>query len=79
MAWLDHIPLGPLVVIAVVLGLAPFAPQPHLFEKLGMLVQGSLSRPVDIFDLFLHGTPVVLLALKLLRGKRGSDIQGPDQ
>jgi len=77
MAWLDRIPLGPLAIIAVVLGLAPFAPQPHLFEKLGMLVQGSLSRPVDIFDLFLHGTPVVLLALKLLRGKRGSDSQGP--
>ncbi len=77
MAWLDRIPLGPLAIIAVVLGLAPFAPQPHLFEKLGMLVQGSLSRPVDIFDLFLHGTPVVLLALKLLRGKRDSDSQGP--
>ncbi len=77
MAWLDNIPLGPLVIIAAVLGLAPFAPQPHLFEKLGMLFSGTLTRPVDIFDLFMHGTPVVLLVLKLLRLKRGSDIQGP--
>ena len=78
MAWLDRIPLGPLVIVAVVLGLAPFVPQPHLLEKLGMLVQGTLSRPVDIFDLFLHGTPVVLLVLKLLRGKPGSNIHGSD-
>ena len=77
MAWLDKIPLGPLAIIAVVLGLAPFVPQPHLFEKLGMLFSGTLTRPVDIFDLVMHGTPVVLLILKLLRLRRGSDIQGP--
>ena len=76
MAWLDHISFGPLLIIAVVLGLAPFAPEPHLLEKLRMLVQGNLSRPIDIFDLFLHGTPVVLLILKLWREKRGTDRQG---
>ena len=75
MAWLDNIPLGPLAIIAVLLGLAPFNP-PHLFEKLGMLFSGTLTRPIDIFDLFMHGTPVVLLVLKLMRLKRGSDIQG---
>jgi hypothetical protein len=32
-----------------------------------MLSAGTLSRPIDIADLFLHGTPVVLLVLKLLR------------
>ncbi len=77
MAWLDNIPLGPLAIIAVVLGLAPFTPQPHLFEKLGMLFTGTLTRPIDIFDLLMHGTPVVLLVLKLLRLKRGSGSQGP--
>ncbi len=77
MAWLDRISLGPLVIIAVVLGLAPFSPEPHLVEKLRMLAQGNLSRPIDIFDLFMHGTPVVLLILKLVRLKRASDTQGP--
>ena len=77
MAWLDRISLGPLVIIAVVLGLAPFYPEPHLLEKLRMLAQGNLSRPIDIFDLFLHGTPVVLLIIKLLRLKRAADTQGP--
>ncbi len=67
MRWIDRIPLLPLAVAAVLLGLAPFRPQPHLMEKLGMLVSGTLTRPIDIFDLFLHGTPVALLALRLTR------------
>ena len=67
MRWLDKIPLYMLVIAVLTLGLAPFVPQPHLMEKLRMLFSGSLARPIDIFDLFLHGTPVVLLALKLGR------------
>jgi len=42
-------------------------PEPHLWQKLKMLFAGTLTRPVDIFDLFLHGTPLVLLVLKLMR------------
>lgn len=67
MRWLDRLPWGMLVIGAVVLGLAPFAPEPHLWEKLKMLVGGTLTRPIDIFDLALHGTPPVLLVLKLVR------------
>ena len=64
MKWLDNIPYKMLVPLAIFLALAPFAPEPHLWEKLKMLFAGTLSRPVDIFDLFLHGTPLVLLLLK---------------
>jgi hypothetical protein len=67
MGWLDRIPLGLLVIAALTLGLAPFVPEPHVWEKLKMLTVGSLSRPIDIFDLVIHGAPWVLLALKLLR------------
>ena len=67
LAWLDRIPLGLLVVGALLLGLAPFLPQPHLLEKLGMLAAGTLTRPIDIFDLLLHASLPVLLALKLIR------------
>jgi hypothetical protein len=67
MKWLDRIPLPMLVIVALMLGLAPFAPEPHLVEKLRMLFNGSLRRPIDIFDLFLHGAPAVLLALRLFR------------
>lgn len=65
--WLDRVPLTVLVVAALLLGLAPLTPEPHLWEKLKLLFAGELQRPIDIFDLFLHGTPVVLLALKLTR------------
>jgi hypothetical protein len=67
MAWLDRIPLWILVVVALTLGLAPFVPEPHVWEKLGMLADGTLRRPIDIFDLLYHGAPWVLLALKLVR------------
>lgn len=56
---------GLLVVACLTLGLAPFAP-PHLFEKIGMLARGELVRPIDIFDLFMHGAPWLLLAAHLL-------------
>ena len=67
MRWLDKIPLYMLLIAALTLGLAPFLPQPHVLEKLQMLLAGTLTTPIDIFDLLLHGTPIVLLALKVLR------------
>jgi len=55
------------------LGLAPFTPEPHLVQKLGMLFGGDLSAPVDAFDLVFHGSPPLLLALKLARLGRSPD------
>ena len=62
---LDQIPVLPLAIITLVLGLAPFVPEPHLWQKLKMLVSGELSRPIDIFDLLMHGTPAIILVIKL--------------
>ena len=67
MKFIDQLPLSALLLIAFTLGLAPFSPQPHVVEKLGMLFNGELSKPIDIFDLLMHGTPWVLLAIKLIR------------
>jgi hypothetical protein len=67
MSVLDQIPLSLLIVAALTLGLAPFFPEPHIWEKLRMLVAGDLVKPVDIFDLALHAAPFVVLGLKLLR------------
>ena len=67
MSWLDKLPLPMLLAGAILLGLAPFAPQPHLWEKLQMLADGTLTAPIDIFDLVLHGSLPVLLVLKLVR------------
>jgi hypothetical protein len=67
MQFIDEIPLALLVAMALTLGLAPFAPEPHIWEKLKMLAAGDLRRAVDWFDLLLHATPWVLLAIRLIR------------
>ncbi|MES9972163.1 MAG: RND transporter [Candidatus Thiodiazotropha sp.] len=70
--WLDRVSLPMIALPAILLGLAPFVPEPHLWEKLKMLAAGTLHRPIDIFDLLLHGVPVILLLIKLVRGERES-------
>jgi hypothetical protein len=69
------IPLSLLIVLCLSLGLAPFTPEPHLLEKLRMLVTGELSKLIDVFDLMLHATPWLLLIIKLLLPLTGK----PDQ
>lgn len=67
MRWLDNLPLLVVVIGAIGLGLAPFQPEPHLWEKTKMLLAGNLVRPIDIFDFVMHGAFPVLLAIKLVR------------
>lgn len=73
MNWLDDLPMPFVILAAVFLGLAPFVPEPHVWEKLKMLAAGTLVKPIDIFDLFLHGAPFVVLVLKLMRVKQQSE------
>lgn len=68
---LDKITWDLLIVACLTLGLAPFMPEPHIVEKLRMLMKGTLSRPIDWFDLLLHGTPWVLLLAKALFTLKG--------
>jgi len=65
-SWLDSLSLPMLLVMALLLGLAPFSPEPHLLEKLKMLFAGALQKPMDMFDLFLHSSGIFLLGLRLL-------------
>jgi hypothetical protein len=55
-----------LALVAAWLAIAPITPEPHLIEKTRMLMAGTLSRPIDIFDLALHSVPLILLAWKLI-------------
>ncbi len=73
MKWLDNVPYTILVPLALFLGLAPFNPEPHLWEKLKMLSTGTLVEAIDIFDLVMHGSPLLLLGSKLLRGETGAN------
>lgn len=68
--YIDRIPLGPLVIITLVMAFAPFSPEPHLVEKSRMLVNGELNKAIDIFDLFWHSFLIVILAIRLIRLKK---------
>lgn len=58
-----------LVVLALVMALLPFGEQPHLWQKLLLLKDGYLHKPIDWFDLLLHGGPLLaVVVILLLRG-----------
>lgn len=63
---LNSIPFSVVVILCLTLGLAPFLPEPHIWEKLKMLFSGTLVEPVDIFDLLMHAFPFIILGLKLI-------------
>ncbi len=67
MSVLDQFPWALVIVACLTLGLAPFVPEPHIWEKLRMLVAGELVKPMDMFDLAMHGAPFVVLVVKLIR------------
>lgn len=75
MQFIDNIPMVVLLILCVLLGLAPFVPEPHIVEKLRMLSQGNLKKPIDIFDLLYHAAPFILLTIKLIRLKTGGRSQ----
>ena len=62
---LDQLPWNLVIIACLTLGLAPFVPEPHIWEKLKMLASGTLSKPIDIFDLLMHATPFLIAGLKL--------------
>jgi len=75
--FLRRTPITLFLMISLTLGLAPFMPEPHIWEKLKMLVAGDLTKPIDIFDMAFHGIPWVLLLAKL--GIMAADAKGgPD-
>jgi hypothetical protein len=66
-SFLDKIPYSILIVFSIIMILIPFKPMPHFVEKLIMLKNGTLKKPIDIFDLFYHSVPLILLILKFIR------------
>ena len=68
--WLERLPWSVVLIACASLGLAPFVPVPHVVEKLGMLFRGQLVRPIDWFDLVMHGAPWALLVGKAIVAAR---------
>ena len=69
LTFLDSLDLKWLLPLALLLGAAPwpFEPQPHLVQKFLMFQAGTLSKPIDIFDVFWHGGPIALTLVKVCR------------
>lgn len=61
---LENVPWAILIAAALFMCFAPLGHTPHLVEKLRMLYNGTLNKPIDIFDLFLHVSPLILIAVK---------------
>ena len=70
--WISDLPWSILVVLGILMALAPLRPRPHLIEKLQMLFSGTLRRPLDWFDLFLHSSPILLMIAKAILAARRS-------
>ncbi len=55
------------LIASLTLGLAPFSPEPHVWEKLQWVFSGAQGmKLIDWFDLLLHGTPWVMLIISLV-------------
>jgi len=65
-AWLHCPPMPLLIAAAVLLAVMPVVPEPHLLQKMNMLVDGVSLRPLDIFDLFWHSWPMLWIVLRLM-------------
>lgn len=51
-----------IILLCLTLGLAPFFPEPHIWGKLKWVLGGGIGmKPLDWFDLVLHGFPFLLL------------------
>ncbi|MGB0881956.1 MAG: hypothetical protein ACPGSO_03305 [Vicingaceae bacterium] len=59
------------LIASLTLGLAPFFPEPHIWGKLKWILGGAKGMQfMDWFDVFLHGTPWLLLILSLFLIKK---------
>ena len=65
--FIDRLPWWIVGFMVLTLGLAPFSPEPHIWEKLKMLMAGELRQRLDWFDLGLHSVPWVLAIVKAAR------------
>ena len=60
------------IMLLVLLGLAPFYPEPHIVGKARWVLGGAAGmQPMDWFDLFLHGMPwLMLIGILVIRLKK---------
>lgn len=58
----DHVKLA--LILCITIGLTPYYPVPHSYEKLKWLFEGGNGMEIlDYFDLFFHNLPWIYLII----------------
>ncbi len=68
--FLNKLSYSTLLLATIFMLLTPISPMPHVVEKILMIKNGILYKPLDIFDLFFHLSPLTLLIIKIIKDKR---------
>jgi hypothetical protein len=56
-----------ILLLCLTLGLAPYFPEPHILGKIKWILGGAIGmKPMDWFDVVLHGFPFLLLIRLLI-------------
>jgi hypothetical protein len=69
MKFIDNFSFSTLIMMAILLAIVPYPMQemPHSLEKIQMLFSGTLTKPLDIFDLIMHTGLIFVLFIKSYR------------
>jgi hypothetical protein len=62
---LDSLPWPSLLLFAAVLAILPLQPEPHLVQKARWLIEARPFALIDIFDVVMHLSGIILVVLKL--------------
>ena len=60
------LPWSMIILFCLTLGLAPFFPIPHMWEKLKMFSSGTLVRQNRLVRFIMHAAPWILLLIKIV-------------
>ena len=67
------------LLLSLTLGLAPFAPEPHIVGKLRWVAGGAVGMgAMDWFDLLMHGLPWAWLLVAIAQTAIGAATRTPD-
>lgn len=66
-AFIDKFPPDLTMMAGAFLFIAPIMPEPHLVQKAMWLMDGMPFKPIDVFDVLLHGSAGVLAVSVFLR------------
>jgi hypothetical protein len=68
--FLTKLPYSTLILATIFMLLTPISPMPHVVEKIIMIKNMTFYKPLDLFDLFFHLSPLILLIIKAIKDNR---------